>query len=237
MFGFSKVSVRHHFCRSVKMRSAIPNWSDMILARPDRPSPTAQRKPRILAQIVLAVYGCLVAVAAFAQGINYTVQIDAPSPLDDLLKQNLDLMRWRGDPRLDLEQLRRLVKVAPEQVKTLVATEGYYTPKVSAGLETRGPAPVARIVVDPGQPVTVGEVEIMLQGFAQSAKGGKPVDLAALKGSWKLPRGARFRMADWEAAKRDLLRQAMQYRFPRAQLVDSHAVVDPEAHRALLNLT
>jgi translocation and assembly module TamA len=218
------------------MRSAIADWSDMILARPDQPSATAQRKPRILAQIVLAVYGCLVGAAALAQGIKYTVQIDAPSPLDTLLEQNLDLLRWRGDPRIDLEQLRHLAKVAPEQVKTLVATEGYYTPKVNAGLDTSGPAPVVRIAVDPGPQVTVGEVDIRLQGFATTGRGGAPGDQAALRDSWKLPRGAPFRTADWEAAKRDLLHQVMQYRFPRAQLADSRAVVDPELHRALLNV-
>jgi translocation and assembly module TamA len=189
-----------------------------------------------LAQIVLAVYACLGAAAAFAQGINYTVQIDAPRPLADLLEQNLDLVRWRGDPRLDLDQLRHLVKAAPEQVRTLVATEGYYTPKVNAGIDTRGPAPVVRIAVDPGAPVTVGEVDIRLQGFAAPARGGAPFDPAALKDSWKLPRGSVFRTADWEAAKRDLLRQVMQYRFPRAQLADSRAVVDPEVHRALLDV-
>jgi translocation and assembly module TamA len=41
-------------------------------------------------------------------------------------------MRWRGNPRLDIEQLQRLVRTTPEQIKTLVATEGYYTPKVSS---------------------------------------------------------------------------------------------------------
>jgi translocation and assembly module TamA len=208
----------------------------MFLARPDHLSVTAQRKPRILAQILLGVYAWLAAAAAFAQGTNYTVRIDAPRPLDRLLEQNLDLVRWRGDPRLDLEQLRHLVKVAPEQVKTLVATEGYYTPKVSAGLDTSGPAPVVRIVVDPGPPVTVGEVDLRLQGFAASGMGGAPVDAAALKDSWKLPRGAPFRTADWEAAKRDLLHQVMSNRFPRAQLADSRAVVDPDAHRALLEV-
>jgi translocation and assembly module TamA len=208
----------------------------MFLARPDHPWAAARPTPQVWARIVLAVSAMPMATLALAQGINYTVQIDAPRPLDALLEQNLDLVRWRGDPRLDLDQLRHLVKVAPEQVKTLVATEGYYTPKVSSSLDTSATAPVVRILVDPGPPVTVGDVDIALQAVPVSDTSGPPLDAAALRSKWALPVGARFRSADWEAAKRNLVREVEQVRFPRAQLADSSAIVDPDAHRALLKV-
>ncbi|MFC5513465.1 autotransporter assembly complex family protein [Massilia jejuensis] len=185
---------------------------------------------------MLSVYALLSAQAAFAQGINYTVRIDAPGKLDDLLEDNLDLLRWRGNPRVDLEQLQRLVKAAPEEAKTLIATEGYYSPKITAGLDTSGATPVARIVVDPGQPVLVSDLDLVLQGFVPFEQGGAPFDAAALRNRWSLPVGARFRQADWEAAKRDLLREVTQSRFPRAQLVETSATVDPEAYRASLRV-
>jgi hypothetical protein len=50
----------------------------------------------------------------------------------ELLEHNLDLLRFRGNERIDREQLQRLVRVAPEQIRTLVATDGYYSPVVSA---------------------------------------------------------------------------------------------------------
>jgi translocation and assembly module TamA len=185
---------------------------------------------------MLSVYVILGAQAAYAQGINYTVRIDAPGQLDDLLENNLDLLRWRGNPRVDLEQLQRLVKAAPEEAKTLIATEGYYSPRITAGLDTSGSTPVARIVVDPGQPVLVSDIDLVLQGFVPFEQGGAPYDAAALRNRWSLPVGARFRQADWEAAKRDLLREVMQSRFPRAQLVESSATVDPEAYKASLRV-
>jgi len=168
--------------------------------------------------------------------INYTVRIDAPGKLDDLLEENLDLLRWRGNPRVDLDQLQRLVKAVPEEAKTLIATEGYYSPRITAGLDTSGGTAVARIVVDPGQPTLVSDIDLVLQGFVPFEKGGAPYDAAALRNRWSLPVGARFRQADWEGAKRDLLREVMQSRFPRAQLVETSATVDPEAYKASLRV-
>jgi translocation and assembly module TamA len=40
----------------------------------------------------------------------------------------------------------------------------------------------------------------------------------------------------WEGAKRATLRSVVQTRYPRAQLVDSQATVDPEAHLANLHV-
>lgn len=171
-----------------------------------------------------------------SRAIDYDVRIEGPRALRELLEENLDLMRWRGNPRLDIEQLQRLVRQAPEQAKTLIATEGYYSPQVSAGLDTSGAKPVVRIVIDAGQPVTVGDVDIELRGFVPADKGSAPIDAATLRQGWGLGTGSRFRTADWEAAKRNMLRQITQRRFPRAQLLDSSATVDPDKRSALLKV-
>lgn len=208
----------------------------MFRADPDQPDARVQRRPRILAQIVLAVNALLLAGALHAQGVDYTVRIDAPGPLEELLRDNLDLVRFRGNPRMDLRQLQRLVKDAPEQARTLVATEGYYSPEITATLDTTGAEPVARLSVVPGAPVVVGDVDLELRGFVPFDQTAAPYDAAALRGKWTLPSGARFRQPDWEAAKRGLLRQVVQNRFPRAQLADSAAIVDPGTRRADLKV-
>ncbi|PIL44175.1 hypothetical protein CR105_15880 [Massilia eurypsychrophila] len=208
----------------------------MFLALPDDSSARAPRRPRILAQIGLAVFTMLATTAAYAQGVSYTVRIEAPRPLNELLEENLDLVRWRGDPRLDRDQLQRLVKNTPEQVKTLVATEGYYSPKVTASLDLERAPLEAVVMVDPGPPVVVGDVDLVLQGFEPLTPGGARLDADALRNQWALPVGRRFRQADWEVAKRDLLRQVMRVRYPRAQLVESQATVDPDVLRALLKV-
>nr|WP_229202315.1 autotransporter assembly complex family protein [Pseudoduganella aquatica] len=172
--------------------------------------------------------------------MQYKVRVNAPDKLESLLTDNLDLLRFRGNPRIDREQLQRMARSAPEQVKTLLATAGYYSPVVSTRIDglpeagAEGGTPTVVVDVQPGEPVRVGSVEIVLQGFASS--GGTPFDTAALQAAWALPKGDIFRQDEWEQAKRALLRQVVQTRYPRAQLSDSMATVDPDQHSAALRV-
>ena len=168
--------------------------------------------------------------------LQYEVKVNAPGDLDELLEKNLDLERFRGNPRMDREQLQRLVRDTPEQAKNLVATAGYYTPVVTVRVDTSGAKPVVIVDVDPGQAVTIDKVELELRGFDPTPPlaASEPYDTEALKRSWSLKTGSVFRQADWESAKRALLREVVQTRYPRAQLVDTQAVVDPETHKVSL---
>ena len=170
--------------------------------------------------------------------LQYEVKVNAPGDLEELLEKNLDLERFRGNPRMDREQLQRLVRDTPEQVKNLVATAGYSTPVVTVRLDTTGAKPVVIVDVDPGEAVTVGQVELELRGFDPTPPlaASEPYDTEALKRSWALKTGSVFRQSDWESAKRALLREVVQTRYPRAQLVDTQAVVDPETHKVSLTV-
>ena len=76
-------------------------------------------------------------------------------------------------------------------------------------------------MVDPGQPVLVGDVDLVLQGFEPIVAGRRQVRRGRAAQQVEPAGRARFRQADWELAKRNLLRQVMQVRYPRAQLVES----------------
>jgi translocation and assembly module TamA len=198
---------------------------------------------RILAQVVTKVLACLAtamlaAGAHAADGVQYEVRIDAPGPLRELLEQNLDLVRFRGNDRIDREQLQRLVRVAPQQIRTLVATDGYYSPEVSATYDREAATPVVQVKVAPGEPVRVGEVDLVFQGFAPNPAlpADRQFDVNVLKNNWPLKKGAVFRQNEWESAKRAILRQVVQTRYPRAQLTESLATVAPEAHLANLRV-
>ena len=170
--------------------------------------------------------------------IKYTVRIDAPGDLKELLEDNLDLQRFRDSPRMTREQLFRLVRAAPEQIRTLVSTSGYYTPEVSVTFDRNATPAVVDVKVVPGEPVRVGETDLVLEGFAPNPEqpADKQFDATALKASWPLKKGTVFRQDEWEGAKRAILRQVVQTRYPRAQLTDSRATVDPEEHTANLRV-
>jgi translocation and assembly module TamA len=162
---------------------------------------------------------------------SYAVQIEAPPALQALLENNLDIVRWRGSQRIDSAQLQRLYRAAPDQIRELVATEGYYSPDISSRIEPRDGGARVTFRVEPGAPALVGQVELELAGTAAS-----PESQAELRAKWALPPGRVFRQADWEAAKRDLLRQAALARFPRAHLTETQATVDPDARQVTLKL-
>jgi translocation and assembly module TamA len=194
---------------------------------------TGHRAPTILFALAAMMAASVPVRTLAAEEFRYTVRIAAPGKLDDLLRENLDVVRFRGNPRMDREQLQRMVRAAPEQVKTLVATEGYFSPVVSARIEDGG-EPAVIIDVQPGEPVRVDSVDIVLEGFKPNPQ--SPFDTQALIASWTLPKGDVFRQEDWEKAKRALLRQVVQTRYPRAVLTETEAAVDPERHAAALRL-
>jgi len=169
-----------------------------------------------------------------AEGLQYNVRINAPGALDELLEDNLDLVRYRGNPRTDREQLRRLVRTTPAQAQTLLATAGYYSPTVNVRIDNESGTPQVVVDVTPGEPVLVGGVEIVLNGFESTPE--SPFDKEALKASWPLAEGKVFRQDEWETAKRAILRAVVQTRYPRAQMTESVATVDPDTRRALLRV-
>lgn len=111
--------------------------------------------------LVLGCAALLLPLLAAAQGWHYQVRINAPRELESLLEDNLDLVRYRTNERMDRDQLQRMLRAAPEQIKTLVATAGYYSPAVNIRLDESG-TPTVTVDVQPGEPVLVGEVEIVL---------------------------------------------------------------------------
>ena len=178
----------------------------------------------------------LCALTVRAEGLDYAVQIDAPDGLSSLLEQNLELIRWRGNARVDAEQLQRLYRQTPEEIKALLETEGYYAPAIRSQIEQQGAAWQVRFSVTLGEPVVVGEIELVFQGALASQADDLLPNRAELRRNWALPSGRIFRQQDWEAAKAALLRQVIIARYPGASLGETRATVDPEAHRVALRV-
>lgn len=175
-------------------------------------------------------------IARADDGVDFVLKIEAPRPLEKLLKENLALAKAMHDTPLPRARFDRLYEQLSKQTKQLLATEGYYTSTVNIARTplTATEAGVWRIAlaVTPGKRTRVADIAIEYRGDVANNAGER----AAIGGRWTLPVGSVFRQADWENAKRDFLRQLLTRRYPHARVLHSEARIDPATARAYLKL-
>ncbi|HSQ71389.1 MAG TPA: BamA/TamA family outer membrane protein [Rubrivivax sp.] len=142
------------------------------------------------------------------------VRVEAPGPLKALLERHLDLVRLGGEEHDDVDDTEwsRLIDATPAQVKALLETEGYFTPRVTLDRMpggTAGQPDAVRLQVDPGVRARISSVTIEAQGeLERAATAGDSLALATLddlRRRWSLPVGRDFRNPDWSNAKSDAL--------------------------------
>src|SRR5690606_24142831 len=85
--------------------------------------------------------------------------------LRDNVIATLSVVRYRDQPGLNETAIRRLHARAPDEVRAALRPFGYYEPTVRSTLQNRGGGRwSARYTVDPGPPVLVSRVEVVLDG-------------------------------------------------------------------------
>ncbi len=188
-----------------------------------------------LAALSAAVLLLVLAGRAGAAPLEYRVEIDAPAALEAMLARGLTLMRWRGDADMNPERLRRLVDESVSEAKEALATEGYFSARVASSIDSSADPWVVRLAVEPGERARVEEVKIRFSGPIADDAEARP-RLARVRQNWALRRGQQFRQEDWEAAKRDAVREVTSWRYASAHVAASEARVDPKAARVRLSL-
>lgn len=198
--------------------------------------------------------------------LNWQLVVEAPSPLDRLLQNNLDLARFQAEEGVSRGELRRLVATVPEQARSLLDAEGYFAAQVrvqvreSAGsAEAHGLEGVLQedaagdakggeagndvtvtVTVEPGPRTRVSRVQFVLEGaLDQRLSEGDPVAqalAAQLDAQWDLPPGEVFRQTDWASAKTDTLARLRADTYPLASWSGTAASVDATEHTASLFL-
>ena len=175
------------------------------------------------------------ASSAAAQAFRYAVELEIPDAQRKLLQDNLEIYTARGNPRMNADQLRFLVRRTPEQMRELLATEGYYSPSIESALEERQGAWTARFAVVPGEASRVADVMLELRGAISGED--RLARLTRMRERWPLSKGLVFRQAQWEAAKRSVLQLLLAEQYPAARITSSQATVDPETRQVSLQLT
>lgn len=211
---------------------------------------------------VLAALGMAMAMSARAQvaqvaqvepaPLEWSLTVEAPSPLDELLQGNLDLARFQREAegaaeggaegaatqRISRGELRRLVAAVPEQARSLLDAEGYFSAEVRTRVtEPPGDGPVTvRIEVEPGPRAEVSRVQFVYEGeldTRMSAQDPEALRLSqTLSDTWALPVGEAFRQADWGAAKNEALARLRADTYPSASWSGTSVTVDAEQNTA-----
>lgn len=175
---------------------------------------------------------CLSALTAHAA---YKVEIDAPAPIDKLLKEHLDLVRYQDRTDLSDEQLKFMTDTVGEQVTELSATEGYFSPQTTVEITNAdGDAPRrVHLKVVAGERTVISDVDIKASGAVAQQE---PQRLEAMRNDWQLPVGMPFRQEDWDNAKNKGLQDLQQRRYAAARIAQSQALVEADAHQAQLSV-
>ncbi|WP_179958241.1 autotransporter assembly complex protein TamA [Chitinimonas arctica] len=183
--------------------------------------------PRLLA--------LLMAAPAFAAGLDYHVDINAPAPLAELLRHNLGILRWKGNDYIDREQLERLYEATPKEIETLLAPQGYFQPKIESSIKLERKGWQLQFTVEPGEQAMVHDVDVRVEGAIVNEPDFR-ARWAELLEVWPLPIGGNFTQSEWSGAKRRGLQALIIDRFPAATISQSRAEIDPAKASAELTV-
>ena len=161
---------------------------------------------------------------------HYALETDAPEPVASQIQEFTLLGRWRQRADYDPSQLALFMRRADEEVRSLLAAEGWFSAEVTVSAIPSG----VRIAVVPGPRTRVREVHIEFD-----AEPAGPFEALlreeAVRG-WLLEEGEPFRAEGWERAKRALLERLQEAGLLRAQILEAEAVVIRDAAQAALSL-
>jgi translocation and assembly module TamA len=173
---------------------------------------------------------------AQAESAKYQVEITSPTLLKDLLQKHLDMVKWRDNPRMSPAEWQRLYSLAPQNIKDLLATEGYFSPKINPAFENLNGVYIAKFSVDAGTPLLVSHVTLKFTGeISTQSQEAKP-NINMLRETWLLKKGEQFRQDDWNQAKRRLLTTLLVERYPNASISSSKAEVNLETQTTALSV-
>ncbi len=169
----------------------------------------------------------------------FTLAIDAPGEVREVLERNLDVLRYRSLNDLSDSELARLLLAAEQDARELVATLGYFSPSISVEppVPSSGAVPRSlRLRVVPGDATVVTDVQITFAGPILSDSTTAAQRLRVIR-DWSLESGMRFSQSGWTAAKQRALLQLTAQSYPTARLTESQADIDPITRQARLSLT
>lgn len=176
---------------------------------------------------------------------RFAIDLQAPEDLRDFLLRHLELQRFRTLRDLDAPELNRLLTQAPDNLRDLLGTQGYFSPEIAVDLEPAvpdaTPAPengrpflgTVTLRVEPGTLTRIASSQVYFRGDIAAAPEAA-AQRADIERSATLDEGSAFTQAAWDSAKSQALRALTAQRYPGGRIHNSLADIDPIDHSARL---
>ena len=163
---------------------------------------------------------------------KFPISIDTQdSEIKDMIEEHLPLITQQQEEVLDKEQVGFLAEEAPDNVKTMLRSKGYFNSKVSLTEKNGG----YTVHIIPGPRIKISNVSVAILGDILS-DGNLAEYYRNAMSNWQQPVGGDFNQDDWESSKTSVLSAVTRKGYPLAKLGNTQATVNPDTATADLNV-
>ena len=163
---------------------------------------------------------------------KFPISIDTQdSEIKDMIEEHLPLITQQQEEVLDKEQVGFLAEEAPDNVKTMLRSKGYFNSKVSLTEKNGG----YTVHIIPGPRTKISNVSVAILGDILS-DGNLAEYYRNAMSNWQQPVGGDFIQDDWESSKTSVLSAVTRKGYPLAKLGNTQATVNPDTATADLNV-
>lgn len=134
----------------------------------------------------------------------------------------------------DASEMSRLRRRAREATVSALATQGYFSPKVTLEVGKDVGGETWDITIEPNERTTVRKVDLSFTGSIATPAFAERIE--QIRESWPLKQGKPFINDQWSRAKAGLIDNVSTRDFYLARLVSSQATIDADAARADLRM-
>lgn len=171
-----------------------------------------------------------------ADAVRYSVVIDAPKDVVELLRQSVGLVRWQSFEGMTDDLIDRLAHDAVDEAREAVSTVGYFSPEVDVAVDRSTKPITITLKVALGVPTRIQDVRIEVTGPAERDDAEGAEAIAKLRREWGLPQGAIFDQTTWDRAKARAVQTLAASPYAAAAITSSEARIDPEVREADLSV-
>ena len=163
---------------------------------------------------------------------KFPVKIETKnSEVKSMLEEYLPLITQQQDEELDKEQVGFLAEEAPDNVKTMLKTKGYFNGSVN--VQDNGSS--YTVAVNPGPRTKIDNVSVAILGDILSDNNLAEYYQKAMA-NWQQPVGEYFDQDGWSGSKTSVLSAVTRKKYPLAKLSNTQATVNPNNNTADLNV-